>query len=247
MPAKKETSMPFLKHLEELRGCLLRCIIAVVVGFVIAYAFSETIYNLLLIPFNEAYRAVLEKEPNLIFTNILEPFLAYLKISLVAGIFISSPYIFFEVWKFIAPGLYKNEKKLIIPFVSLAVIFFTGGALFAYFLVFPVGFEFFMGYSTEFIQPAIKVSDYLKISLSLLLVFGLVFELPLIILFLVHLNILSTKTLISKWQYIIISIAFASALLTPADPFSMILMMVSLLFLYGITIGGAYLISLIKK
>lgn len=243
----KNKPMTFLEHLEELRWCLLRLFIAVVVSFAICYAFSEKIYNILLIPFNEAYRSVLHREPTLIYTTLFEPFMAYLKISFVAGIFLSSPYIFYELWRFIAPGLYKRERKLIIPFVTLAAIFFTGGALFGYFVVFPVGFKFFMSYTTTVIQPYIKVSDYLKISLGTLLIFGTVFEFPLVVLFLVYIRLISLNTLLSKWRYIIVGISIASAIFTPADAISMMTMMVPLLILYAITIIGAYFLTKVAK
>jgi len=240
-------TMTFLEHLEALRKALLRSLAGLFLGFLIAYAFSEKIYNFLLIPFNEAYRSVLHKEPILIFTTLFEPFMAYLKVSLVAGIFISSPYIFYELWKFIAPGLYKKEKKYVLPFVSFAVLFFIGGATFGYFFVFPAAFKFFMGYSTQVIQPAIKVSDYLEVAIWTLIIFGAVFEFPLVMLFLVFVRILSFETLISKWRYFVVGISIASAVFTPADVVSMMLMMIPLLILYIFTLLAAYFITKIRK
>ncbi len=243
MSEDTQKSMSFFDHLEELRKCLFKSILAVMVGFVLAYGFSELLYDILLIPFNEAYKSVLGKPPHLIFTNPFEPFFAYLKIAFVAGIFAASPYIFYELWKFIAPALYKNEKGLAIPFAILGFIFFTGGALFGYYFIFPIIYKFFISFSTETIQPAIKVSDYLKVSLGLILVFGIIFEVPLIVLFLVRLKVLSHKTLLSKWRYIIIAIAIVSAVLTPADPISMLLTMIPLYVFYALTTVIAYFIE----
>ena len=246
MPDKNK-EMPFFEHLEELRKCIFKILIAVFIGFIASYAFSKQIFDILLYPFNDVYRIVIGKEPNLIFTSMFEPFMAYMKISLVTGIFAASPFIFYEIWKFIAPALFKKERKLIVSFVILGAFFFTGGAMFGYFVIFPIGFKFFMSFSTEIIQPAIKVSDYLKISLGMLLLFGGLFELPLFVLLLVYLNIISYSHLLSKWRFIIVGIAVLSAVLTPADPASMILTMIPLLILYALTILAAYFMNKFKK
>jgi sec-independent protein translocase protein TatC len=242
MTDDKPKEMNLLEHLGELRIRLFKIIISVLLAFLLSYGFSEPLFQILLIPFKGAYRAVLGSNPSLIFTSPFEPFFAYIKISLAAGLFIASPFILYQVWAFISPGLYKKERKLAAPFVILGVLSLIGGVLFAYFLVFPVIFRFFIGYSSEFIQPAIKVSDYLKVSLSILLIFGFIFEIPLIILFLVKLRILSHEILLKKWKYVIISIAVLSAVLTPADPISMLLTMIPLYFFYMITVFLAYLI-----
>lgn len=239
--------MSFFDHLEELRKCIFKVIIAVFLGFIASWAFSKQIFEILLYPFNDVYRLVINDEPSLIFTSLFEPFMAYLKVSLVTGIFVSSPFILYETWRFVAPALFKKERKLIISFVILGALFFIGGALFGYFVIFPIGFKFFMSFSTEVIQPAIKVSDYLKVSLGLLLLFGGLFELPLFVLLLVYLNIINYTDLLSKWRYILIGIAVLSAVLTPADPVSMILTMIPLFILYGLTTIAAFFIFKFKK
>ena len=239
-----DLQMSFLDHLGELRTRLLRILASLAVGFVIAYVFRRELFGFLTIPFNNAYQAVFNETPQLITTGLVESFLVYLKVGLLGGLFLSLPYIFFQLWGFISPGLRDSERKHVIPFVLLATIFFAGGAIFGYTIVFPLGFEYFLRVAPgDYVQPMIRMSEYYSLASWMLLVFGLTFEAPLFVLYLAFFGILSPKQLIEPWRGVIVGIVVASALLTPADPASMILLAIPLLLLYGITILVSFLIS----
>ena len=143
-----ENKQPFLGHLEELRKRLIACAIAVGIGFVISYIFSERLFRILISPL----MALMGEGERLIFTNLPEMFLTYLKTAFIAAILLVAPIIFYQLWMFIAPGLYQHEKKYVVPFVIFSTILFVGGALFGYFIVFPFGFKFFLGFANESIQ-----------------------------------------------------------------------------------------------
>ena len=143
-----ELKQPFLSHLEELRKRLISCAIAVGIGFVIAYIFSERLFQELVAPL----KAVMPQDERLIFTNLPEMFFTYIKVAFIAGILGMSPYIFYQIWMFIAPGLYRHERRYVIPFVVVSSILFAGGSLFGYFIVFPFGFKFFMGFANEYVR-----------------------------------------------------------------------------------------------
>ena len=160
--------------------------------------------------------AVLPENSTLIFTSLPEGFVTYLKVAFVAGIFTVSPYIFAQVWGFIAPGLYEHERKWMIPLAFLSAFFFVGGALFGYYVVFPFGCEFFMGFADEFIRPMPTLREYLGFSLKLLFAFGVIFELPLFIFFLSRLGVVTSEGLRSKRKYAILVCFIVSAILTTA-------------------------------
>ncbi|MGD9158212.1 MAG: twin-arginine translocase subunit TatC, partial [Desulfobacteraceae bacterium] len=195
-----EAKQPFMSHLEELRKRLIYSFIAIGIGFSVAYFFKEELYNILMRPLTRA----LPEGQHLIFTGIPEMFFTYLKTALVAGMLVASPVIFYEAWKFIAPGLYQNEKKYIIPFVIFSTMLFTGGALFGYFVVFPFGFEFFLGFETETIRAMPSVKEYFSLATRLLLAFGLVFELPVVMFFLSKMGVVTVPFLKKNRKYAIL-------------------------------------------
>jgi sec-independent protein translocase protein TatC len=173
-------SMTLMEHLEELRQRLTRAAIAVGVGFLIAYFFKEQLYGYLTIPL----KAAMPPEAKLIYTAPAEAFFTYLKVAFLAGIVGASPVIFYQLWKFISPGLYENERRNIWPFVIFSSVLFITGAIFCYTIVFPYAFQFFMSFATEDITPMLKLNEYLSFSSMLLFAFGVVFEMPLILVFL---------------------------------------------------------------
>ena len=174
------------------------------------------------------------------YTYPAEAFFAHIKISIVAGIFLVSPYVFAQIWGFIAPGLYAHERKWMVPMALVSAMFFTGGALFGYFQVFPYAFDFFAGFSTEGIQFTPKLNEYLSFCLKLLFAFGFVFELPLFIFFLARMGMVSSTVLRQKRKYAILIGFVLAAVLTPPDPFTQCLMAGPLIVLYEVGIWVAY-------
>jgi sec-independent protein translocase protein TatC len=227
-----DEKQPFLSHLEELRKRLVVCAIAVGIGFVASYIFSERLFNLLVAPL----KAVMPEGDQMIFTNLPEMFFAYIKVAFIAGILVSAPLIFYELWMFVAPGLYKNEKKLMAPFVISSTILFVGGSLFGYFIVFPFGFKFFIAFSNEYVKALPSVKQYFSFSLKLLFAFGLVFELPVIIFFLSKLGLVTPEFLKKNRKYAILLTFVMAAILTPPDVITQCMMAGPLIVLYEIGI-----------
>jgi len=227
-----DEKLAFTNHLEELRKRLIICACAVGLGFLVSYFFSEQIFAVLVMPLKE----VLPPDSLLIFTALPEAFFAYLKLAFFTGIFLASPVLLWEIWCFVAPGLYDQEKKYVYPFVIFSTLFFVAGVSFGYFVVFPIAFKFFMGYSSELIKPLPSVKEYLSFACKMLLAFGIVFELPLFVLFLAKIGIVNEKMLRTQRKYAILGIFITAALITPPDVVSQILMALPLIILYEISI-----------
>lgn len=227
-----DDKIPFTSHLEELRKRIIVCLIAVVAGFLLSYNFAEIIFELLVQPLKEQLPA----ESWLIFTGLTEAFVVYLKLAFYAGLILASPVILWEVWCFVAPGLYDHEKKYVFPFViSASLLFFTGVA-FCYLVVFPFSFKFFMSYSTDTLKPLPAMKEYLSFAFQILLAFGIIFELPVFILFLAKLGLVTERMLRQQRKFAIVIIFIVAAVLTPPDVFSQCLMAAPLLLLYEISI-----------
>lgn len=227
-----DEKQPFMSHLEELRKRLIVCAISVGVGFVVAYIFSERLFQLLVAPLKE----VMPEGEKLIFTNLPEMFFAYLKVAFIAGILASAPVIFYQIWLFVAPGLYQKEKRYLIPFVVSSTILFVGGALFGYFIVFPFGFKFFIGFANEYVKALPSVKQYFSFSIKLLFAFGIVFELPVVIFFLSKIGVVTPEFLRKKRKYAILLTFALAAILTPPDVITQCMMAVPLIVLYEIGI-----------
>jgi sec-independent protein translocase protein TatC len=233
----EEEKLPLTEHLEELRDRLIRCFIAIFCGFVVAYIFKEDLFRILTRPLIR----VMEQGDNLIFTGIPEAFFTYLKVSLLAGLMLAAPVVIYQFWMFVAPGLYRHERRLMIPIVFVSAFFFIGGALFGYFLVFPFGFKFLLGFATETIRPLPSMREYLSFSSKLLLAFGFVFELPIVITFLARLGLVSVDFLKKNRKYALLLFFVGSALLTPPDVVTQIMLALPMMVLYEISIIGARL------
>jgi sec-independent protein translocase protein TatC len=233
----EDEKIPFTAHLEELRSRLVKCFIAVGVGFGVSYAFKETLFKILVRPLV----GVMAEGDHLIFTGLPEAFFTYLKVSLLAGLMLASPVILYQFWMFVAPGLYKKERRLLAPIVLLSSFFFIAGGLFGYFIVFPWGFKFFLGFATETIRPLPSMKEYLSFSAKLLLAFGMVFELPMILTFLARLGIVSVDFLKKNRKYAVLLIFVGAAILTPPDVVTQIMMALPLMFMYELSIIGARL------
>ncbi len=228
---------PFTDHLEELRNRLIVCFVAIGIGFALSYGFKERLFQILAHPLI----SVMKADDKLIFTGLPEAFFTYLKVSLLSGLMLAIPVILYEFWMFVAPGLYRKERRLLIPVVFLSSFFFVGGALFGYFVVFPLGFKFFLGFSTEKIQALPSMREYLSFSAKLLIAFGLAFELPLLLTFLAKLGIVSVEFLKKNRKFAIILFFAGSAMLTPPDVVTQIMMAMPLMLLYELSILGAKL------
>ncbi|MBW2010651.1 MAG: twin-arginine translocase subunit TatC [Deltaproteobacteria bacterium] len=227
--------IPFTAHLDELRNRLVYCFIAVGAGFALSYAFKERLFQILIKPLI----SVMGTGDKLIFTGLPEAFFTYLKVAFLSGLILGAPIIIYQFWMFVAPGLYEKEKRLLIPIVFLSSLFFIGGSLFGYFIVFPFGFKFFLGFASETIQPLPSMREYLGFSSKLLLAFGLVFELPIVITFLARLGLVSVDFLKKNRKYALVLFFVGSAILTPPDVVTQIMMAFPLMLLYEISIIGA--------
>jgi sec-independent protein translocase protein TatC len=232
---REEDKIPFTAHLEELRKRLIVCFIAVGIGFVGAYGFKEKLFQVLTAPLIR----VMKSGDTLIFTNLPEAFFTYLKVSLLAGLMLAAPVILYQFWMFVAPGLYQRERRVLLPIVFLSSLFFLGGALFGYFIVFPWGFQFFLGFATEHIRPLPSMREYLSFSAKLLLAFGIVFEMPLVLTAMARLGIVSVGFLKKNRKYAILLFFIAAAVLTPPDVVTQIMMALPLMLLYEVSIIGA--------
>ncbi len=240
-----EEKSPFTEHLGELRDRLIHAFIAVGVGFVAAYFFKEQLFDILTAPLVTA----MAKSGNakLIYTGLPEAFFTYLKVSLLAGIVLATPVLFYEFWMFVSPGLYREEKKYILPIIILSVIFFIAGASFGYFIVFPYGFQFFLGFTTETIQAMPSMKEYLSFASKMLLAFGFVFELPLVLTFLARMGLVTPAFLTKNRKYALLLFFVAAAIITPPDVITQIMMAMPLILLYEIGILGAKIFGKASK
>jgi sec-independent protein translocase protein TatC len=228
----EQERMPFMAHLEELRSRLVRSAIAVGVCFLGTYFFKEDLYQALAKPLV----AVMPAGAKLIYTAPAEAFFTYLKISLLAAIVVASPIIFYQFWRFIAPGLYEHERKAVWPFVLVSSVLFMTGAVFCYMVVFPYAFTFFMSFATDDIVPMLSLKSYLSFSATLLFAFGVIFEMPLVLVFLGRIGVVSSSGLKKNRKYAILIMFVVGALLTPPDVISQVAMAVPLIALYEVSI-----------
>lgn len=240
----EQPEMTLSDHLVELRTRLIRCAVAVLLGFFVCYYFSEDLFNWLATPLYEA----LPVGSHLIYTDVTEAFFTFMKVSFIASIFFVSPYIFYQLWAFISPGLYSEEKKIIIPIAIVSGFCFVGGAAFGYQYVFPVGFKFLVGYVGPNIMPMPSLKEYLDFAFKLLFAFGLIFELPVFILFLARIGIVTPQWLAKQRRYWIILAFIIGAVLTPGpDIFSQLMMAAPLIILYEVGIIVARLFGKKKE
>lgn len=265
-----EKRMPFLAHLDELRSCLRNSAIALFAGTIIAYPFRAYFFALLVRPLMRAWTETPALgRGELVMLSPHEGFMVLFKLALLVGVFIASPFVFREIWKFIAPGLYSRERKWGIGFIVASVLLFAGGAAFAYSYVLPASYKYFLGYSTESlgiikhalgttfdvtlsqpfdIKPMISMDEYFGLTTMLLLVFGVVFELPLLLAVLAILGIVSAGTLWRFNRYAIVLFAVAGAVLTPGDlVVGQLAMTASLTILYNLSILIAFLVGKKRK
>ncbi|MES2253317.1 MAG: twin-arginine translocase subunit TatC [Pseudomonadota bacterium] len=242
-----DPSRPFWQHVAELRTAVMVSLAFFAIGTGIAYFLSEPIFHILVSPLEHLF-AIKGEARRFIYTNLTEAFVTYLKVALFAGLFFTFPFIALQAWLFISPGLFKRERVLFFVLLFSTPFFFTVGALFAYYIVLPTAFSFFLSFETMIgsipLQLEAKMSEYLSLVMRLLLAFGLSFELPVILGGLAWLGILSKETLIKRWRLAVVGVTLLAAIITPPDALSMILLALPLLFLYALSI---IIVSFIEK
>jgi sec-independent protein translocase protein TatC len=236
-PGGDEARMPLIEHLKELRVRLIRSAIAIGVGFALAYGFVDQFFRLLTVPL----RAASHDKVLLIGTGIGEAFFTKIKVALVAALFISSPAVLYELWRFIAPGLYQSERRMARPFVVFTTIFFLLGGYFCWAVVLKIGYAFFLSqYASIGVTPTLRISEYLNFSAKLLLAFALTFEMPVLGFFLTRFAIIDYRWMLRQFRYAVLVIFVIAAALTPPDFISQFLLAIPLLLLYGVSIGVSY-------
>ncbi len=233
--------MPLTSHLEELRKRLIACVLAYFGGIAICYAFSGQLFELLKRPLSE----ILAQHPGSTFAlrSIAEGFMVDLKVALISGAFVASPVFFFQIWKFVSPGLYEHEKRLALPIILSATGLFLTGAFFGYFIIFPTTFSFFMSYASADTSAVLSINEYLDFAAKLLAGFGLVFELPLVIFILAWLGIVNHHQLRKVRRYVIVVNFVIAALITPPDVISQLGVAIPLVLLYELGILIAWMVG----
>ena len=238
----------FVEHLTELRSRLFKSVIFLFIFFVICYFFAEDIYNFLVKPYAEAVKDD-DIDRRLIFTALHETFLTYLKVAFFSAIFVSSPIILTQIWFFIAPGLYKNEKLALLPYLIATPTLFLIGGLLVYYLVMPMAIKFFLTFETtaQFnnlpIQLEAKVNEYLSLIMRLIFAFGISFQLPVLLSLLARVGFVDSIYLRKRRKYVVVIIFIVAAVLTPPDPITQIGLGIPLLILYELSILSVKLIE----
>jgi len=235
-----EAEQSLTDHLSELRKRLIYAILAVAIGMGVSWIFSEEIMSFV-------RRPILPYLPEggLIFTGVMDKFMAHVKVALVGGVILSCPIWLMQIWKFVSPGLYESERKYAGAFIGVGSLLFLTGISFVYFFVYPMAFDFLMSFGGPGDKPMISISEYLSFFTTTTLLFGLAFELPLVLVIMALVGLIDAQFLKKNRRYAIVVLALASALLTPPDIISMTMMMIPLLFLYESAIWA--IVFLVKK
>ncbi len=226
----EEKKMPITDHLEELRFRLIKIVGAILIGTVICYFFRREVLEFLQVPIKKT----LQDEP-LRFFSLMEPFIVHIKVAVYSGIFFAVPIILYQIWMFVTPGLLQRERKYLLPFILFGSLFFVGGASLCYFIVLPYGTEFFLNFDPS-LKSTINIASYLSFAIRLIMVFGIIFQLPLILLLLSRLGIVSSKFLRRQRKYAYLLFFVFGAALTPPDPLTQSLMAVPLVLMYEISV-----------
>lgn len=240
-------AMGFLQHLEELRRRIIYSVIAVMVGFGVCWRFSEVIFRWMQRPILEAL-ARHNMDQHLVYTNPTEPFNIYLKVGLIGGIFLAVPFILYQIWAFIAPGLYRNERRYVMPFMASTVGLFAAGAYFGYRVVYPGALDFLVGYAGTDMRPMITITEYMNLFMTIMLGLGTVFELPILVFFLALFGIVSAGWMWRNLRYSVLVIFVIAAILTPTtDIMNMCVFAGPMIVLYIISIGIAWFVHPVQR
>ncbi|MGE0615672.1 MAG: twin-arginine translocase subunit TatC [Bacteriovoracia bacterium] len=234
--------MGFFDHIDELRARLFRAVVVFFIGFILCYAYvDQWVLAFLRKPL---FDVMPPEQQKLYFTSLFENFMTHLKIAGYSSIFFVSPYFFYEIWAFVAPGLYPRERKWLVPFILAATCFFVGGALFAYYVMFPVAFKFFVTYGEATDVAMLTIANYYDTCLKLLLLFGLAFELPVLIVLLGFLGVVDADMLRAQRKVAVIAITVGCAMFAPPDAISMLILMTPLILMYE---GSIWVVQMIGK
>lgn len=224
---------PLVEHLGELRDRIIKCAFAILICGGIAWFFSSQIFELIRQPIAPYLN---NTDGGLVFTHPMDKFMSHVKVAMLAGVILACPVWLYQLWRFVAPGLYAHEQKYAAGFIISGTILFLTGVLFVYFLVFPAAFKFLLGFGGDVDKPLITISEYLSFFITTTLVFGVSFELPLVLVLLGLIGIVDAKMLRTNRRYAIVILALVSAVVTPPDMLSMIMLLVPLVFLYEVSI-----------
>ena len=242
----------FASHLTELRSRLVKSIICLFIFFIICYFFAENIYSFLVEPYAQAVKDD-GVDRRLIFTALHETFIVYLKVAFFTSLFVTSPLILTQIWKFIAPGLYKNEKRALLPYMVATPTLFLLGGMLVYYLVMPLAIKFFLSFETAAqintlpIQLEAKVNEYLSLIMRLIFAFGISFQLPVLLSLLARVGIIDSEYLKKRRKYVVVIIFAVAAILTPPDPITQIGLGIPLLILYELSILSVKIVEKRKK
>tara|TARA_B100000965_G_C19568518_1_gene747960 strand:- start:765 stop:1529 length:765 start_codon:yes stop_codon:yes gene_type:complete len=245
---KSENEGGFVSHLTELRKRLIHSFIFLFIFFIGCYFFSENLYAFLVEPFASAVKEN-GLERRLIFTALQETFLTYIKVAFFTAFFVTCPYILIQIWKFIAPGLYKHEKIAIIPYLVLTPILFFLGGLLVYYLIMPLAINFFLSFESTGVSSGLpiqleaKVNEYLSLVMKLIFAFGISFQLPVVLSLLARIGLIDAKFLRERRKYVVVMIFATAAILTPPDPITQIGLAIPLLILYELSIFSVNIIE----
>ena len=249
MNDEKEKKSSFIGHLTELRSRLVKSIVYLFLFFIVCYFFAENIYSFLVAPYADAVKDD-GLNRRMIFTALHETFITYLKVAFFAAMFVASPIILIQIWKFVAPGLYKNEKRALLPYLIATPTLFLFGGMLVYYLIMPLAIKFFLTFETSAqlsnlpIQLEAKVNEYLSLIMRLIFAFGISFQLPVLLSLLARVGFIDSEYLKKRRKYVIVIIFAVAAILTPPDPITQIGLGIPLLILYELSILS---VSLIEK
>jgi sec-independent protein translocase protein TatC len=241
MLAEDIPSMPLMVHLEELRKRIIFSVVGVLVGFLSCWSYADRIFGLMQQPIIQAlrYHGI---GGGLVYLNPTEPFNLHLEVASVAGLFAASPFVFYQLWLFIAPGLYRKEKCYFLPFLLSTVALFIAGGLFGYKMVYPASLDFLIGYGRRF-QPMITIGEYTKLFVTIILGLGLIFEMPILAFFLALMRVITARWMWRNLRYSILVIFVVAGIVTPtADILNMCLFAAPMVALYAISMGVAWLV-----
>jgi sec-independent protein translocase protein TatC len=242
VPAQDTHSMPLMAHLEELRKRIIFSVLGVIVGFLACWSYADRIFGLVQQPLIRALHHH-GLSGGLVYLNPTEPFNLYLEVGFVTGLFAASPFVFYQLWLFIAPKLYRKEKRYVLPFLLSTVGLFIAGGFFGYKMVYPASLDLLIGYGLRF-QPMITIAGYTKLFLTIIIGLGLIFGMPILVFFLALMRVITARWMWRNLRYSMIAIFVVAAMVTPTtDILNMCLFAAPMVALYAISIGAAWLVN----